>query len=427
MRNESADDLLEDWFVPGIEARDVAALTPLTRARSAIQALTGLFNGGEAAVLIRLHVLNELGKRSGEPWFLPSELRQQFAYLDETKLEHLITRLRAHGVLGWDAENSRYSITPIGRMLIAGLGALFAYGEDSEEGEELGYLAGQLAARNIVGGINQDDLQQLLARLTELKDIFERAILSGSETRTREAAKTLDRVWPLIDKCTDVLRTITESQDMDIPAHRAAQRVGQVQSELLRMSGAFQRALSQLESQKVHLGASGLSTTDISAWLRTRTQDQLVAVLAGAVAPVPNFSFVLGDIALDVAEFELVDKLRPERLDVPLPAATEHAMDAREAEEPPDFGALESWRDELRDAPDGLPLENALPQRSYELSSYRLSLLSVLGDRESSALDGPMADLARIRHHPEWSGDVVQIGRDGVDEMSAGRLRRAKG
>jgi len=419
---EKTSDKLLEWFQPGVLPADVAALRGLTASRPAVAALMALFSGEEDAVLVRLLVLREVGARGAEPYFGAAELRQQFSYLDPARLDHQIGRLRVHGLLAWDAENARYSVSPLGRMVIAALGSLFKHGED--EGADLGYLTAQLAGAEAVGDVSADELQHLLSRLVELKDEFERAILSGSESRIREAARRLDTVWDWVDRGSEVLRRITESTQLDGAAHRVAQRIGQVQSELLRMSGAFQRALNQLESQKVHLGASGLSSTDVSAWLRTRTPAQLIAITQEAVAPVPDFAFVLGDIALDVAEFELVDKLRPEKLSVPLPQSQAAPTTSGVDLEPPDYTELLSWRDALRVAPDGWKLDEAVPLRDYELSSYRLSLLALLGDRESAALEGPVADLARIERRLHWNGTVVSVQREGVAEMSGGALNR---
>jgi hypothetical protein len=134
-------------------------------------------------------------------------------------------------------------------------------------------------------------------------------------------------------------------------------------------------------------------------------------------------AFALGDIALDIAEFELIDKVRPERLSAPLPDACETAVSEAVELEPPDYAELDRWRDALRVAPDGWPLAAALPLRDYELSSYRLSLLSILGDQESATMDGPVADLARLDRRLEWTGNPVPVNRDGVAEMSEGRLR----
>ncbi|NKF21445.1 hypothetical protein [Solimonas marina] len=417
MRNDSTEDRLADWFRSGVEPADVPALHALNGARPTIQALIALFTGTEAAVLIRLLILHELASRA-EPYVAAGELRQQFPYLDEGKLEHLIGRLRVHGLLAWDPETSRYSVSPLGRMATSALSSLMKYDDD---GGELGYLAAQVAGSGAVGTLANPELQHLLARLLELKDEFERAILSGSELRIRAAESKLESAWSWVDKGSDVLHEITDGDALDGPTHRLAQRIGQVQSELLRMSGAFQRALNQLEKQKVHLGASGLSSSDVNAWLRSISQERLVGLTDGAVSPGPDFAFALGDIALDVAEFELIDKLRPEKLDATLPPASE-APQGDVHMEPPDYIELERWRDDLRVAPDGWPLHEAVPLRDYELSSYRLSLLALLGDRESASLDGPVADLARIDRRVKLGEHIIKVGRDGVAEMSAGHL-----
>ncbi len=421
-RPDSTEERLADWFVHGVEPDDVPALHALIRARPAIQSLSALFSGTEAAVLVRLLVLRELGRRGGDPFFEAGELRAQFPYLDEAKLNHLIGRLRINGLLAWDAETSRYSVSPLGRMVIAALSGLLKFDDDGE-GAELGYLAAQLAGSGAIGSVQEDELQHLLSRLVELKDEFERAILSGSEHRIRSAETKLASVWNWVDKGSDILRRIIDETELEGPTHRAAQRIGQVQSELLRMSGAFQRALNQIESQKVHLGASGLSSADVSAWLRGLDQSRLVAITEGAVSPVPDLSFVLGDIALDAAEYELIDKLIPDKLDASLPDSTDAPLSEGVELEPPDYAELEHWRDALRVAPDGWPLAEAVPLRDYELSSYRLSLLALIGDRESATLDGPVADLARLTSRPHWSGHTLHIGRDGVAEISEGHLR----
>ena len=60
--------------------------------------------------------------------------------------------------------------------------------------------------------------------------------------------------------------------------------------------------------------------------------------------------------------------------------------------------------------------------RDYLESSYRLSLLSVLGDTDIETLDGPLAALARLPRRPQWTGGIVQVACGGIAEMSAGQL-----
>jgi hypothetical protein len=309
-------------------------------------------------------------------------------------------------------------------MTIAALSVLLRF---DEEGGELGYVTAQLAASNAVGAVSSEELQHLLARLNELKDEFERAIVSGSERRIRDAERRLQSAIHWVNKGTEILRVITENRDLDVAAHRVAQHIGQVQSSLLRMSGSFQRALNKIESQRVHLGASGLSTSDVVGWLRDLPPVALSQLAEGAVSCVPESRLVLGDIALDIAEFELIDRERPERVNVPLPPAedaptAEHIFDDAE-----DLTLLADWLDQLRVAPDNLPLEQAVPARDYALSSYRLSLLALIGNAESVLLDGPAAELARLPRAVEWSGQGVAVGAHGVAQMSEGRLARKLG
>lgn len=412
------DEALADWFTAGLAPEDVPALHALKPAEASIQALSTLFRGGDAAVRVRLLVLRELGARA-EPFFTRGEIAQAFPYLDPNKLDHLVTHLRVNGLLALDAESGRYRISPVGRRVLAALSQLFHF---EEPGAELGYLAGQLAAGSALGRVTQEQLNHLLARLVELKDGFERAILSGSERRIRAAEAQLEKVWDWVDKGSAILKELIDSTELDGAAHRVAQRIGQVQSELLRMSGAFQRVLNQLEQQRVHLGRGGLSSTDVAAWLRGRSIDQLCALAAdGAVAAQPDFAFALGDIALDIAEFELVDKTRPERLNVPLPEAA-----AAPAEPPPgeseDFTVLTAWLDELAVAPDGLPLSEAVPWRDFEHSSYRYSVLALIGDAESRSGGAVLNRLARLPLTLSLTGAAQPVQRHGVAELSEGHL-----
>lgn len=419
MQNDVTDDRLADYFREGIEPSDVPAIFALQRARGAINSLITLFNGTEAAVLARLLVLREAGARGDQPYWTAPELRARLAFLDEPKLENIITRLRSNGLLAWDSETSRYSVSPFGRMALAALSVLTKFDDDTGE---LGYVTAQLAASGAVGAVSSEELQHLLSRLNELRDEFERAIVSGSERRIREAERRLQSALEWVNKGTQILRAITENRDLDVAAHRVAQHIGQVQSSLLRMSGAFQRALNKIESQRVHLGASGLSTSDMIGWLRGLSSSSLAQLAHDAVACVPDQRFVLGDIALDIAEYELIDRERPERIDVPLPPAADAPVAGRAIDEAEDLTFLIDWLEQLRVAPDNLPLDQAVPARDYTLSSYRLSLLALIGSSDSNLVDGPAAELARLPRAVELSGEPVAVGVHGVAQMSAGRL-----
>ncbi len=422
MSQEATASLLKDFFRPGAVIEDLPALFPLLRSRDALSAFIALFRGGDDEVLIRLLVLREIGHRGEKPTWSPQELRSHFAYLDQVKLQTVLHRLREKDLLVWDAEASHYQISPHGRMALSALAILLKF--DVDDGGEIGYITSQLAASQALGKVADEDLQHLLSRLNELQDEFSRAVLSGSEHRIRTAEKKLNSVMSWVEKGTEILRVIAADADLDPATHRVAQRIGQVQSRMLRMSSVFQRTLNQLESQKVHLGQSGLSSSDINRWLRLQDVESLCALLGQSLATSPRAGFLLGDIAMDVAEYELVDRVRAQAADTGLPPAREApAAEAMPAEEI-DLVALGAFVRDLGGIAEVAPLEEAVPAEDFATTSYRLSLVALLGDPESESLEGAVVNLARLPLALRLSGEEVAVGRCEVERMSAGRLER---
>ncbi len=420
MSEPANESLLREFFRPGTLVEDLPALFPLLQARDSLNAFIALFRGGDDEVMIRLLVLREIGGRGEKPTWSPQELRSHFAYIDEVKLQTVLHRLREKELLVWNAEASHYQISPHGRMALSALSVLLRF--DGEDGGEIGYITSQLAAGQSLGKVADEDLQHLLSRLNELQDEFSRAVLSGSEHRIRKAEKKLNSVLTWVEKGTEIMKVIAADADLDPGSHRVAQRIGQVQSRMLRMSSVFQRTLNQLESQKVHLGQSGLSSSDINSWLRTREIDALCALIGESFAHPPRSGFVLGDIVVDVAEFELVDRIRAEAEEAALPPQKEAPQSAALPVEKLDLRVLNTFIRDLNRLGHGATLDEAVPAEDFATTSYRLSLVSLLGDPESAALEGAVVDLARIPLSLQLTGGEVKVGRCGVARMSAGRL-----
>lgn len=414
--------LTAEYFRPGVEPADLPALFPLLRARDALAAFTALFRGTDEDVLVRLLVLREIGHRGEQPLWSPQELRAHFAYLDDTKLQTVLHRLRETELLVWDAEAGHYQISPHGRMALSALSTLLKFSD--EEGGEIGYITSQLAAGQALGKVADEDMQHLLSRLVELEEEFGRAVLSGSELRIRRAEKKLNSVIAWVEKGTEIMRLIAADPDLDQATHRVAQKIGQVQSRMLRMSSVFQRTLNQLERQKVHLGQSGLSTSDIHRWLRMLDVEQLCGLLDDGPAFAVQIGCLLGDIAVDVAEFELIDRVRAAALDTRLPPACEAPPAAGLPLGEEDLGLLNDFLGELGTIDQPVPLEQSIPAADFATTSYRLSLAALLGDAEFGALDGAVADLARLPLLLRLSGASVVVGRHEVEVMSAGTLEK---
>ncbi|WP_257388378.1 hypothetical protein [Tahibacter caeni] len=421
MSASASDDGLQDFLRPGLVVNDIPALFGLRKARELLRAFSTLFHGGEDAVMVRLLVLRTIGERGSAPDWSPQELREHFAYVDATKLDTVLGRLRENGLLAWDGETQRYRVSPVGRQALSALSLLLQFQGD---GDELAYVTAQIAAGEATGRIGSEDLQHLLSRLNELRDDFDRAVLSGSEHRIRAAAATLKSVWRWVEKGTEIVKLIAQDEELDPATHRVAQQIGRAQSAMLRQAAVFQRALNQLDRHRVHLGGSGLSSSDVNQWLRALSADQLAALARDVVAERLAPAFVLGDIALDVADFELVEREREVGTVETLPEARGAPEQATAPIAANDYALAQDWQAQLAALVDAAPLAALVPSADFATSAYRLSLLGLLGDPAAHAREGALAELARLPLQLELSGALEDVDGAGVARISAGRLRR---
>lgn len=412
------DSLVAELLVPGVKTADIASLQGLLAAQPLIRTFITLFRGSEDEVFARLLVLREIGQRAEAPRWSPQELRAHFAYIDSVKLETVLKRLRDNDLLVWDNDDAVYWLSSNGRLAIAALSTLLDYAQEADA--ELGYLTAQVAAGQAVGRISAEALQHLLARLNELQDEFEQAVLSGSEFRIRAAQGRLDAVWRWVEKGTEIIREIAVDEDLDTHTWRIAQQIGHAQSRMLRMTAVFQRALNSIERQRVHLGGSGLNSSDIVNWLRGRTSRELANSLRDTVTPHPEPAFITAPEMLDMAEFELLERERRHAMLASLPPAL-NAPDAPrpEAERLP---MAECLLDDLRALAGNTTLEHSILVDDYAVTAYRLSLLSLVGDPESVALSGCVAELARLPLKVRFGAGRRQVSRGDVAEISEGWL-----
>ena len=193
--------------------------------------------------------------------------------------------------------------------------------------------------------------------------------------------------------------------------------MGRAQSALLRQAGVFQRELNKIDQHRVHLGRTGLSSSDLVAWLRSLRSDALAQHADEAHLLPLHPPFLQDQIALDVAEYELLERERAaaESTELPGAEATPTTHDLPIDEE--DLSPLLDWHGELASVTSPLELTEALRGDDYALSAYRLSLLGLLGDPESSALQGPTADLARLPLQLEIEPRLVDPGLAAIAQI----------
>ncbi len=412
---------LQDYLRDGIVAADLPDLHPLLTSRDLLRAFSTLFHGGEESVMVRLLVLRGIGDRGQAPDWSPQELREHFAYIDAVKFDTVLGRLRENDLLLWDASTQRYRISPVGRQALAAIGMLLQF---NREGDELAYVTAQLAAGQAVGRVRGDDLQHLLSRLNELREDFDQAVLSGSEHRIQRAASTLQSVWKWVEKGTQIVKEIAVDPDLDTATHRIAQQIGRAQSSMLRQASVFQRALNQLDRHRVHLGASGLSSSDVNRYLRALDIDAMAAISEGALARTVAPAFALAPSALDIAEYELVEREREATEDQSLPPAQAAPPGTHSPVAENDYRHAEDWLQQLAQLELGGSLSDLVPQEGFAVSAYRMSLLGLIGDPGAENRNGVSAEMAQLPL--QWRVDPVfePVQRFGVAYMSRSRLEQ---
>jgi hypothetical protein len=391
--DDEAQDSLQSHFKPGISPDDLEQVYRLRRAQPLLQAFTALFHGGSDVVLVRLLVLAELAADAQSASLTRADINARLGYLDPDRLENVLARLRAHGLLAWDAAESVYRVTPTARNVLSALDGLMALGQDDDQAE-MGFLLSQVAGAQAVGGISVEQLQHLLGRLVGLTEEFRDAIASGSEFRLRAAQEKWHTACDWVEKGSQIIHAITTDPRADAATHRTAQAIGRAQSALLNMQGMFSRALNQIERQRVHLGQSGLSTTDIKTWLMRH--EDLAGLASEAIALPVTPMFITPSEMIDVAETELLAD-RKVADDVTLPAGEEVQITQSEVNTMP--AELDAWLTRLSsfaalEAP--ATVHETLLPAPFAVASYRASLLPLLGDESEATLQGGTATMARL-------------------------------
>ncbi|MFC4160229.1 hypothetical protein [Chitinimonas lacunae] len=392
-------------------------MTELLRARTLLDAFITLFRGGDEEVLARLLVLREIGRHGEVPFWTPQALQAHFVYLNPVKLDTVLKRLRENGLLCWEGEDGGYRLSEPGRVALAALAALLNF---SEADAELGYLTAQVAGQQQLGRVSHEALQHLLGRLNELYRYFADALESQSEHQIRKAQARLEAVWRWVEQGTEVMHRLLDDPELDRRALDQAQAIALAQSRVLRLTGSFQRRLNQLQAQRVHLGQSGLTSSDIGEWLRAVPQKQLAGLAAGMLHFLPQPAFATGAELLDIAEHELLERDRPPPAEAALP----------QIDRAPEVAAPEAERlyqaerlfEELTALSGPVPLHQAVLAASYPETAYRLSLLSLLGDAEAAAEASVVAEIVKLPLSLRIEAAVDLLDHPEVASISRGRV-----
>lgn len=423
LRDDLPEPSFEDYFREGQLPQDSLLWWQLERNEALLAAQRALFHGPATLVRLRVWVFIEL---MGLPHSRLSrdDLNRHFHLLRDEALELVLKRLRDASLLAWDASNQTYGITPLAQSLIALVSPLTLSGQGQDEDGDLAGLLANVAGAQQLGTLEPAQLQHLLAQLSRLYNEFADAIASGSEFHLRRARMRFERALKLVEKASEALSAIIQHAQTDGNARleRLARELGLAQARLLAMASQFNRALQQADRQRVTLGSTGITTTDVRRWLQDVPflENLALGALSRPVHPV----FVAQHELLDGCEAEF-ERDRPKP---PEPEALPTGLQAPAGELavmslPPEMAQLQAllgtWLDKGSQRED---LRPAVLGGSYARAAYRAQLLPLLGDPQAQHLAGATGDMARQPWRVRWSVEQGEVADEFVRWMSQGVL-----
>ena len=416
--NDSAS--FESHFRDPADAASHPLAWALGQRQGVLEALRGLFSGPQAGVQLRLWCFLELASQP-QGRLSRDDVNRLFHMLVPDSLETALKRLRELDLLVWDATAQDYHLSPLAQQ-VHGLLATLTSPPQGDAADEMADLLAQVAGAQQLGLVNANHLKHLHAQLARLHDEFAEAIASGSEARLRLAQPRFDRALQLVDRAGQALTALIRAEHVDPRLEREARAIGQAQARLLAMASQFTRALQQADRQRVTLGSTGLTTSDVRAWLQRHPAlyELMGEALSTPVRPVMVSQHDLVDVA--EGEFER-DRPNPNQASG-LPPPTEAASGTLDTLSlPAELGGLIAllgrWHAE---APEGeRPLADAILGGRFAQAAYRMQLMPLVGDAQAQTLKGQTGDLARAPwrwafspRHQTTTDEAVALISEGV-------------
>jgi hypothetical protein len=388
-----------------------------------VDAVRGLLSGAQAAARLRLWCFMELASQP-QGRLVREDVNQLFHVLRPEALEMVLKRLRELGLLVWDATAQDYHLSPLAQQVHALLAPLTK--ESAGEDDEMASLLAQVAGAQALGLADASQVRHLHAQLARLHDDFADAIASGSEALLRAAQPRFDRALALVERAGEALTALIRSDFEDPRLEKEARALGQGQARLLSMASQFTRALQQADRQRVTLGSTGITSSDVRRWLQQHPapHELLGDALATGVRPVFVSQHDLVDVAEGEFERDRPDPLRSTGLPPPAAAAAGSMETLRMPQELEDLiTKLAAWTTEPRQ-PDAQPrpVRDAVVGGRFAQAAYRLQLLPLLGDAQARTLQGQTGDLARAPWRAVLTPQVETVADAHVAAVSAGHL-----
>ena len=270
---ESDDALrVEDYFRDGAAPADALLWWQLERQEPLQAALRALFQGDARVTRLRLWVFLEL-MALRDARLTREALNHAFHLLRDEVLDSVLKRLRDADLLAWDATGQTYAVTPLAQQLVGLLQPLTA--DTADQDADLASLLAGVAGAHQLGHAAASAAAASCWRSS-------RGCTTSSPTPSPAAASSQLR------RARHPLREGADAGGQ-APARRSSAIIAQAESgtatrgwsawpvswacaqaRLLAMASQFNRALQQADRQRVTLGSTGITTTDVRRWLQSQ-------------------------------------------------------------------------------------------------------------------------------------------------------------
>ncbi len=424
IEQEDEGRTFESYFRDPIQANDSPLAWSIGQRGDLLEAMRGLFSGPGSVVQLRLWCFMELVS-APKGRITREDLNQLFYAVQPQALESVLKRLRETALLLWDQTTQDYTLSGLAEQLHGLLAPLTKpVGDD----DDLATLLSQVAGAHALGLTDASHLRHLHAQLSRLHDGFAEAITSGSEVRLRQAQPRFERALAMVDRAGEALTALIRSESEDPRLEREARALGHAQAKLLSMASQFNRAMQQADRQRVTLGSTGVTSSDVRDWLSD--QKALHALLTDALSTGAHPIFVSQHDLIDVAEGEFErdrpDPARSTGLPPSLQAGSGEMQVMRMPQELEDLiSKLNGWS-ASSDSQEPRMIQEAVLGGRFAQAAYRMQLLPLLGDAQAQTLKGQTGELARAGWHTVLETSIATTDDQHVAAISEGRMEARK-
>uniref|UniRef100_UPI0035B4B072 hypothetical protein n=1 Tax=Hylemonella sp. TaxID=2066020 RepID=UPI0035B4B072 len=422
IEQEDEGGAFESYFRDPSQATESPLAWAIGQRLDLLDAMRGLFSGPRPVVQLRIWCFMELASVP-QGRIARDDLNRLFYALQPQALDNVLKRLRDTGLVIWDQTSQDYSLSGLAQQIH---GLLVPFTKAASDDDELASLLAQVAGAHALGLTDASHLKHLHAQLSRLHDEFADAIASGSEARLREAQPRFERALTLVERAGEALTALIRSESEDPRLEREARALGHAQATLLSMASQFTRAMQQADRQRVTLGSTGVTSSDVRQWLRDHAalHDLLGDALSLGVQPIFVSQHDLIDVAEGEFERDRPDPARSTGLPPPAQAGAGEMQVLRMPQELEDLiNKLTGWRDTTTtQTADPKPIQEAVLGGRFAQAAYRMQLLPLLGDAQAKTLKGQTGELARSGWRPVLETTITETNDQHVAAMSQGRL-----